>query len=143
DAMFFSKAAAGGLAEVEAGKLAQSKGNSDDVRNFGQKMVTDHGKNNAELKALAAKKNVTLPAKTDAEHQQMLDKLAGMTGDEFDRAYSDEMVKGHEKMSALLEQAAQQSKDPDIRMFATNTNKVVHQHHEKAEKMHKAEMAEV
>lgn len=44
------------MAEVDAGKLASTKGNSDDVRDFGKKMVDDHSGNNAELKQLAAKK---------------------------------------------------------------------------------------
>ena len=46
DAMFFEKAAIGGMAEVDAGKLAQAKGASDEVRSFGQRMVTDHSQKN-------------------------------------------------------------------------------------------------
>lgn len=142
DRMFFTKAASGGLAEVDAGKLASTKGNSKDVRGFGQKMVTDHSKNNAELKQLAAKKNVTLPSAPDAKHQQMVAELQSLSGDAFDRKYSDDMVKGHEEMAALLEQASKQTKDADVRAFAEKTLKAVHQHHEMAEQMQKTEMAE-
>jgi len=142
DAMFFAQAAAGGMAEVDAGKLATSKGNSTDVRGFGQKMITDHTKKNAELAALAAKKGVTLPSATDAAHQQMLDELKSLSGDAFDLCYADDMVKGHEKMAALMEQAARDSKDADIRMFATDTLKAVHAHHALAENLQRTEMAE-
>jgi len=142
DAMFFAQAAAGGMAEVDADKLAASKGNSADVRGFGQKMITDHTKKNAELAALAAKKGVTLPARTDAAHQQMLDELRSLSGDAFDLCYAGDMVTGHEKMAALLEQAARDSKDADIRMFATDTLKAVHAHHALAADLQKTEMAE-
>jgi len=42
DKMFLHKASMGGFAEVQLGQLAAQKGNSDEVRKFGQKMVDDH-----------------------------------------------------------------------------------------------------
>lgn len=142
DQMFFTNAAIGGMAEVDAGKLASAKGNSKDVRGFGQKMVSEHSKNNDELKQLAAKKNVQLPATTDAKHQEMLAKLQGLSGDAFDREYAADMVKGHEQMAALLERAARESKDADVRMFATDTLAAVHMHHQLAVDLQQTEMAE-
>src|SRR5438309_2156957 len=48
DQTFVMKAAKGGMAEVELGKLAAQKGSSDQVKKFGQRMVDDHGKANDE-----------------------------------------------------------------------------------------------
>ena len=56
DQSFFNKAAEGGLAEVDAGKLAQSKGASKEVRDFGAMMVADHSKANEKLRGVAARK---------------------------------------------------------------------------------------
>lgn len=142
DETFMMKAASGGMAEVSAGKLASAKGNSDDVRQFGQKMVDDHTKNNAELKQLASKKGVDLPAAPDAKHQQAVAKLQSMTGDEFDRAYSAQMVKDHAEMEALLTRATKESKDADVKAFAQKTLAAVQQHHMMAEKLERTEMAE-
>jgi putative membrane protein len=142
DQMFFEKAASGGMLEVDAGKVAIAKGNSEDVRSFGQKMVTDHSKKNEELKALAAKKNVTLPTTLDAKHQETLAKFNSLSGDAFDQAYAADMVKGHADMHALLEQAATNSKDADVRVFAQDTLKAVKQHHELAVKLEAKELAE-
>lgn len=142
DQMFFTKAAIGGMAEVDAGKLASAKGNSKDVRGFGDKMVADHSKKNDELKQLAAQKHMQLPATTDAKHQEMLAKLKGLSGDAFDREYAADMVKGHEDMAALLERAARESKDPDVRKFATDTLTAVHMHHQLAVDLQQTEMAE-
>jgi len=43
----------GGMAEVKLGELAQQKGTSDKVKDFGQKMVTDHSKAGDDLKQVA------------------------------------------------------------------------------------------
>ena len=53
------KASQGGMTEVEAGKLAQEKGASQDVKDFGAMMVKDHTQNNEDLMALAQTKGVT------------------------------------------------------------------------------------
>ena len=61
DASFYKHAAEGGIAEVDAGRLAQDKGNSQQVKDFGAMMVKDHTAANEKLQALAASKNITLP----------------------------------------------------------------------------------
>src|ERR1700735_1452405 len=71
DTAFVMKAAQGGMTEVQLGQLASDKGDSQDVKDFGSKMVTDHGKANDELKSIAAAKSLTLPDKLDTKHQAM------------------------------------------------------------------------
>src|SRR5512133_1725625 len=63
DKTFMRKAAKGGMMEVAMGKVAEQNGQSDDVKSFGKRMVTDHGKANDELKSIAEKKGVKLPTK--------------------------------------------------------------------------------
>jgi putative membrane protein len=58
---FIKKAAAGGMAEVQLGNLAQERASSDDVKSFAKRMVDDHTKANDDLKQVAQKKGVTLP----------------------------------------------------------------------------------
>src|SRR3954468_5200172 len=60
DQEFVEKAAGAGLAAVAQGKLAEKKGGSDQVKQFGKQMVADHTKANEELKALAKSKNWNL-----------------------------------------------------------------------------------
>lgn len=69
DPTFVKSAAEGGLAEVELGKLARQKAASDDVKKFGQRMVDDHSKANDQLKDVASKKDITLPADLNARDQ--------------------------------------------------------------------------
>jgi len=75
DQHFMMKAAQGGMAEVQLGKLATQNASSQAVKDFGQKMVDDHSKANDELKGLAARKNVTLPTSLDPQDQATMDRL--------------------------------------------------------------------
>jgi putative membrane protein len=59
-------AAMGGMAEVQLGKLAAEKATNPDVKQFGQRMVDDHGKANDELKTAASKESIDLPASLDS-----------------------------------------------------------------------------
>jgi putative membrane protein len=116
---FWSKAAQGGMAEVELGKLALQKSQNADVKKFAQMMVTDHTKANDELKALASKKNVTLPIDLGS-HKSTLDDLNKLSGAEFDKEYVEAMVEDHETDVDLFEDNTDNS-DADIKAFTTKT----------------------
>src|SRR5262249_58802264 len=105
DKTFMKKAAKGGMMEVAMGQIAEQKAQSDDVKSFGKRMVTDHSKANDELKSIASKKGVQLPSK---EH----------TGKWIsDKAYMDMMVKDHEKDLAEFQEQANSGSDPDLKKF--------------------------
>src|SRR5215831_12149529 len=70
---FAMKAADGGMAEVELGRLAVQKAGSDRVKQFGQKMVDDHSKANDALKAAADREGIQLPAETGAKNKKLMD----------------------------------------------------------------------
>lgn len=116
------------MAEVEHGRLAAKNASPDDVRQFGQRMVDDHTKANNELKPLAAKKGVTLPAELDPKHKAMQDKLSKLKGAELDRAYMSHMVSAHEQAVALFQKQAKDGKDAELRGFAAKTLPLLQQH---------------
>jgi putative membrane protein len=115
------EAGPGGLAEVELGRLAAQKGQSAAVKKFGQRMVSDHSKANAELKKLATSKGITLPTEMNAEQMAEHNKLAKLSGTEFDREYMALMVEDHDKDIAAFEEEAKDGSDPDIKSFAQKT----------------------
>ncbi|WCT13383.1 DUF4142 domain-containing protein [Mucilaginibacter jinjuensis] len=128
DTTFASKAAVGGMAEVALGKMAAAKSASKEVKDFGTMMVMDHGKANEELKAIAQKEKLMLPAGLDAEHQTKSDSLSKLSGKAFDKAYVAAMVEGHKKTLALMQNEASGGKDADLKAFASKTAPIV-QHH--------------
>lgn len=138
DKSFAEHAAIGGIAEVEMGKLAQQKAASDQVKQFGQKMVDDHSKANDELKQVASAKGLTLPTDLDAKHKSKLDKLEKLSGAQFDKAYMDDMVADHKKDVSDFEKEAKSGKDSDIKGFASKTLPTLQEHLKMAETTHAA-----
>ncbi len=136
DRKFMEKAAIGGLAEVQMGQLAKDHGMSDEVKEFGNRMVTDHGRANEELKSLAASKGVSLPTETDKSHQKKADKLAKLQGPDFDRAYMKDMVSDHKKDVSEFKKESKKAKDPDVQKFAQSTLPTLQEHLAMAEKTH-------
>jgi putative membrane protein len=128
DKTFVEKAAVGGLAEVEMGKMAQQKGSSDQVKQFGSRMVEDHSKANDELKKIASSKGITLPTDLDAKHKSKMDKMQKLSGAQFDRAYMDDMVADHKEDVAEFKKEANSGKDSDIKAFAAKTLPTLEDH---------------
>ena len=128
DKTFVEKAAVGGLAEVEMGKMAQQKGSSDQVKQFGSRMVEDHSKANDELKKIASSKGITLPTDLDAKHKSKMDKMQKLSGAQFDRAYMDDMVADHKQDVAEFKKEANSGKDSDIKAFAAKTLPTLEDH---------------
>jgi putative membrane protein len=127
DQDFVKDAAIGGMFEVLAGKLATQKG-SEQTRSFGAQMVADHGMAGDELKAIAEKKGMTLPTEVDAKHKEKLDKLAGLSGAEFDKHYIECMKKDHQEDLAKFKAASTSLQDADLKAFAAKTLQVVERH---------------
>jgi putative membrane protein len=138
DAAFIPKAANGGMTEVELGKLAAEKGASQEVKDFGNRMVKDHSKANDELKEVAGKMNVTVPEKVDAKHQAMIAKMSALSGAAFDKAYVKGMVKAHKEDIALFESADKEVKNEDLKKFIGNTIPIMKEHLEMIEKLDQA-----
>jgi putative membrane protein len=136
DAKFATDAANGGMAEVALGKLAQTKATNVQVKSFADMMVTDHSKANEELMAIAKAKNITLPAAPDADHQKKLEDLSKLSGKDFDKAYVDAMVDGHKKTLDLMQMAAKDCKDTELKAFAAKTAPVVETHLDAIKKIH-------
>lgn len=128
DRHFIRKAGEGGLAEVELGKLAAEKGATDEVKKFGQRMVDDHSKANEQLKQLADSKGVTLPTKLDPNDQATKARLEKLSGQQFDRAYMNDMVKDHSKDVAEFKKESTTAKDTDVKSFASQTLPTLQDH---------------
>ncbi len=135
DQAFVKEAAIGGMAEVELGKLAASKASNPDVKQFGQRMVDDHGKASEELKSWAAQKKVNLPTELDAKHKAEHAKLEKLSGDAFDRAYMASMVADHNKDVAEFQREAKSAKDPDLKAWVSKTLPTLQDHQKSAKEI--------
>ena len=133
DTTFVTKAAEGGMAEVEFGNLAKSKASSSDVKSFGEQMVTDHTKANDELKGIASQKGITLPTSLTAKDQALHDRLSKLSGADFDRAYMNAMVSDHRTDVNEFKKESEHGSDPDVKAFASKTLPTLENHLKMAE----------
>lgn len=132
DEMFAKKAALGGMAEVELGKLAAEKATDPAVKQFAQRMVDDHSKANDQLKAVAQSANITLPTGMDPKDEALRDKLSGMSGAAFDRAYMRHMLEDHNKDVKEFQHEASAGKNDALKQFAAQTLPTLQEHQKMA-----------
>jgi putative membrane protein len=128
DTDFTVEIADASMLEVQLGQLAIANASSPDVKQLGQMMVDDHTKANEELKTLAQQKNITLPAALSDKSQKHYEDLAKKTGTDFDKEYTDMMVKGHKDVLDKLKKEADNGKDPDVKAWASGKVPTIEHH---------------
>jgi putative membrane protein len=122
------EAAAGGMAEVDLGRLAARKAKNAQVRSFGNRMVRDHSKAGAELKSLARRKHVTLPTTMTDDQKTEKANLMKLSGVEFDREYMRMMVEDHDKDVAAFQQKSNDAGDAALKTWVTKTLPTLQRH---------------
>ncbi len=137
DAAFVVNTANAGMTEIQAGQLAQQQGHAKDVKDYGTMMVNDHTAAADKLKAIAASKNITLPATLSPDASKAVSDLQAKQGKDFDKAYIDQMISDHKKVISSFENEAKNGSDADIRGFADSTLHTLRHHLDEAEKCHK------
>jgi putative membrane protein len=121
DMSFYKKAAEGGIAEVELGKLAQDKSPTQNVKDYGAMMVKDHSAANDKLKSIADGKNIKLPSSPSVAQMATKTKLEVLKGTAFDKSYIKGMVKDHQEDIKEFENEASTGQDADAKAYASAT----------------------
>jgi putative membrane protein len=129
DQSFVSKAMEGGIAEVELGKLAADKSQSQDVKQFAQKMVNDHSQMGYKwFKPVATQLGVSEPKGPSKKDKKLIEKLQGLSGQQFDTEYIQAMVKDHKEDLKEFQNESQAAQDPNVKQIAEQGSKVISQH---------------
>lgn len=128
DKAFVHEALQGGMAEVQLGQLAAQKGSSPDVKQFGQKMVDDHTKLGDQMKQVADQMGVKPPKDISKKDKELLVKLNGLSGQQFDNTYITAMVKDHKKDLDAFKSEAQQGQTPAVQQAAQQGGPIIAQH---------------
>jgi putative membrane protein len=128
DEQFARNAAQGGLAEVKLGQLAQERGSSQAVRDFGEHMVAQHSRANDQLKQVALQAKLDLLAELSPRDQSMYDALCKLSGREFDRAYARDMVEDHVADLAEFQREANAGQNEGVKVFASQSLAMLREH---------------
>jgi putative membrane protein len=135
DVQFLRDIAHANLAEIAAGKLAAGKAASAEVRKYGQQMVDDHTQANARASALAKARGFTLPKDAAPTEMAAAKSLEALSGVEFDRAYVAQRIKQHGEAASLLERAAAEAQDADLRAYAESAAPEARKHLQAAQRL--------
>lgn len=132
DANFLMTAASSNMLEIELGKMAVQNASDQKVKDFGQMMVDHHTKAHQELMTLASQSNTTLPQTMMPMHQEMVQKLSGKTGTDFDEDYMDTMETAHKMDIAMFEAKSSNATDQNVKAFAAKLLPELQKHRQMA-----------
>jgi putative membrane protein len=134
---FVKTVATSDIFEIQSGQLASEKAENDDVESFGKQMTDDHTGTTDDLKELIEDKDikVELPSKLDDEHQAKLDKLRGLSGNQFDKEYVRMQIEAHQKAVALFESYAAAGENNDLKKWAGDTLPTLKEHLKEAQNL--------
>lgn len=139
DNSFVTKAMEGDLAEVQLGQLAEQKSQSQDVKQFAQKMVSEHQQMQDKwLKPMAQQMGISEPKKPSKKDKKLMEKLQGLNGSAFDTAYIQAMVKDHQEDLKQYKAEAQTSQNPNVKQVAQQGSTVIAQHLQIAQQLAQA-----
>lgn len=118
-----------GHAETAASKLALEKSQNADVKALAQRIIDDHARSDARLRAIAAAKQVELPDAPSLAKKVKLKQLAAASGKDFDGNYVNHFgVVMHEETLEALRQRTKDTKDPDMKMLVAELLPVMESH---------------
>ncbi len=141
DKTFLMKATQGSNFEIQTAQLALQKSNNDQVKQFAQMMIDDHNKLNDQMKPVAAEAGVQPPTGISAKDQKIYDKLQGMSGTAFDKAYMQVMVADHKEDLKEFKLEASNGQLASEKSAASQGSQVVDMHLQKAEQIQKTMQA--
>jgi putative membrane protein len=125
---FVQRANQDNMTAIQLGKIAQEKGQSQGVKDFGKDLVKGHQSLNDKLTQLASQKSIECTNKLDMRHQLVIDRLSMFSGETFDKHFLNEQVQAHKRDVALYEQAASKNPDADIKSFAETSLPALREH---------------
>jgi putative membrane protein len=128
DKSFATKAAQGGLAEVQTGQLVQQRNASPQAKQFAETLVQDHTQANDQLQQIAQQKDLNLPQQPSSDQRSELKKLGSLSGAQLDKAFARYEVQDHKQDIAMFEKEAKSGKDPELKDFAQKALPVLRRH---------------
>ncbi len=128
DRIFLRKALEAGMAQIQFGQLATQKATSDDLKQFADKMVAEHTELNHSFAPIADSLGLPIPHHLNKDDQTQLDKLAMLSGNDFDTEYLTLMVRSHHKDLREFRQELQTVADPTLRDAIETGEHTLHDH---------------
>jgi putative membrane protein len=133
---FVTEAGQSDMFEIQSSEAALNSTNAP-IKAFAQKMIVDHNKTTAELKAMVGSSDVNakLPTAMSSSQQSMLSKLHGLHGKDFDSQYQSDQVSGHKDAVSLFQRYSNSGDNPKLKAWAATTLPTLQQHLDMAQNL--------
>lgn len=127
------------MVEANLGQLAGNVASSQQVKDYGQMLATDHTKDLQQLSDAAKQGNLNVPSAIDTAHNKtMVDPFQKLKGAAFDHRYVREMIDGHTKAIATYKKEAAGAQNPALKSYAETALPVLEKHLADAKSLEKA-----
>lgn len=128
DAQFLVNASVLNLNTIELAQLAQQKSTNDDLKGLAIMLEKDHKASIKEITNLANTKFIVIPKSMSDDGKTSFKELTNLSTIEFEKAYTNLMVKEHQDAIILFDKASTESKDKEIKALAIATLPKLRQH---------------
>jgi putative membrane protein len=128
DSAFIREALVGNQQEIRLGTLAEQKATNPAVKQFAQRMVTDHTTMGNQWIGLAASNGLPLKPSADSAQEQEAGRLEQLSGAEFDRAYMTSMIQDHQQDVETFQSRGPSANSAEARQLAASGLVTIRQH---------------
>jgi putative membrane protein len=132
---FFKTITISNETEIQSSQLALIQSQTPAIRDFAEKMISDHQAAEKKVATLAGNKGVVLPARIDDMHQKKIDDLRDKSGAAFDKVYADLQVKAHQATIVADRDEANKGDDADVKALANELLPTLQMHLQMAQQM--------
>jgi len=139
---FVTNAAISDMYEIQAGQIAQKKGQSQGVKDFGKMMVTDHTALTNEMKPLITAAGKTAPTGLDDRRKGLIDNLNAASPADFDKTYLSQQEAAHNEALSLMKDYADKGDDAGLKAAAGKAVPKVQAHLDHVKQLQAAPAAE-
>ncbi len=139
DTTFLLNATQAALTDIELGRIAAERSAQSNIKTTGQALALNQMQTQAELQALAERRKVNVPTELPAESAVAVEDLESTTpGPGFDRRIVGQLVREQRKALGEFENAARNSRDPEIRSFAARKLPALQSQLERVEELNRS-----
>jgi putative membrane protein len=128
DTAYIRQAIRGNFFEVALGRLAESRAADSDVKEIGQRMISDHNSMNEQWSTLALNTGMRIDLIVDPARKQSIERLEDLSGAEFDQTYMTEMIRQHEQDLAAFQRMAASARSTEVRQLANSGVPTIREH---------------
>lgn len=132
---FIEKAVRGNIAEVQLGELAEKKGKSEQVQALGETLQTDHAKALERSEGIAKDMGLNVTREPMKDAKETYDRLAKLSGAEFDKAFIKAAIEDHEKDVELYSEQAEDGENKKVAEYVEVTLPALKRHLDMARKL--------